>query len=44
MIDKNVNPAVASHGGHVDLVGVDANKAIIALVVAVKVVEWLMSL
>ena len=30
VIDKNVNPAVASHGGHVDLVGVDANKAIIA--------------
>ena len=23
VIDKNVNPAVASHGGHVDLVGVD---------------------
>ena len=31
VIDKNVNPAVASHGGHVDLVGVDANKAIIAI-------------
>ncbi|DAC42649.1 MAG TPA: iron-sulfur cluster assembly accessory protein [Candidatus Poseidoniales archaeon] len=30
VIDKNVNPAVASHGGHVDLVGVDENKAIIA--------------
>ena len=30
VIDKNVNPAVASHGGHVDLVGVDEKKAIIA--------------
>ena len=30
VIDKNVNPAVASHGGHVDLVGVDQGKAIIA--------------
>ena len=30
VIDKNVNPVVASHGGHVDLVGVDENKAIIA--------------
>jgi len=30
VIDKNVNPAVASHGGHVDLVGVDNGKAIIA--------------
>ena len=30
VIDKNVNPAVASHGGHVDLVGVDVKKAIIA--------------
>ena len=31
VIDKNVNPAVASHGGHVDLVGVDDGKAIIAV-------------
>ena len=30
VIDKNVNPAVASHGGHADLVGVDEKKAIIA--------------
>ena len=30
IIADEVNPAVASHGGHVDLVGVDDNKAIIA--------------
>ena len=30
IIDSEVNPVVASHGGHVDLVGVDDGKAIIA--------------
>jgi Fe/S biogenesis protein NfuA len=30
IIADEVNPAVASHGGHVDLVGVDENKAIIS--------------
>ena len=30
IINNEVNPAVASHGGVVELVGVDENKAIIA--------------
>ena len=30
IINSEVNPAVASHGGVVELVGVDENKAIIA--------------
>ena len=30
IIASEVNPVVASHGGHVDLIGVDAGKAIIA--------------
>ena len=30
LIAREVNPGVASHGGHVDLVGVDDGKAIIA--------------
>ena len=30
IINNDVNPAVASHGGVVELVGVDENKAIIA--------------
>ena len=30
IIASEVNPVVASHGGHVDLIGVDEGKAIIA--------------
>ena len=30
IISSEVNPVVASHGGHVDLIGVDSGKAIIA--------------
>ena len=30
LIDEQVNPVVAAHGGHVDLLGVDDGKAIIA--------------
>ena len=30
VIESQVNPLVASHGGHVDLVGVDDGKAMIA--------------
>ena len=30
LIASEVNPVVASHGGHVDLIGVDSGKAIIA--------------
>ncbi len=42
IISEEVNPAVASHGGHVNLIGVDEGKAIILLEEDAKGAEWLM--
>ena len=43
VISEKVNPVVASHGGHVDLIGIDdEGNALIAFGGVVKAVEWLM--